>query len=708
MTLKSFLQSKVARGGVLGLAGFAIVFLLDLTFVGDIFEAFESKTYDWRCQYKLRFLDSGSQIEEIVVIDIDQRSLDRYGRFPWPRSHHARLIEYLHREGVLAVGFDVQFFDPVGDTLQDQALTRAARNAGNVYNALTFSMASPEVFRYRMESDPFAPFGLRIQGGERFYEYEILEGPFESLASASAGLGFVNFLPDDDGITRSYPLFLRLGDLCHPSLATEMAIDLLGVGDSIRSDGKGVLFGNSLKVPVDPHGRMRINYLGGSKTFRYVSYYDVLEGRLPGGFFRDKVAFVGSSAPGLADLKVVPFAADYPGVEIHATSLYNLLTGDFITSPPRWAAWIITLLLSLLAGVLFLRMPAVRSVVILLLFGLVYILCSQYLFFKADLLVELIRPGLSLGLTFIIVIVHRYLTEEREKKKYRGILSYYVAPQVVSEILTDLSKLKLGGEKRELSVLFSDIVGFTTISERTEAVRLVNFLNNYTTRMTKVIFEYEGTLDKYIGDEIVAIFGAPQTREGVNYAERACLAALKMQEVSRRISKETSSKGFPELKSGIGINTGLMVVGNMGSAMRFEYTVIGDAVNLGSRLEGLSRVYGVSIIISEFTCHKTSPELFTRELDLVRVKGRTEPVRIYELLGHGLPSPEQKELISEFSEAVCLYRGREWNKALLLFERILERFPDDGPSRMFADRCRSLQQNPPPEDWEGVWVMETK
>jgi len=453
---------------------------------------------------------------------------------------------------------------------------------------------------------------------------------------------------------------------------------------------------------------MRINYLGGAKTFRYVSYYDVLEGRLPKGFFRDKVAFVGASAPGLADLKVVPFAGDYPGVEIHASSLYNLLTGEFISSLPGHSGWILTLVLSMLAGALFLRLRPVRSLVILLLFSLIFILSSQYLFFKINLWIELVRPNLTLGLTFLIVIVHRYLTEEREKKKYRGILSYYVAPQVVSEILTDLSKLKLGGTKRELTVLFSDIVGFTTLSERVDPVKLVNFLNDYTTRMTAVIFKHEGTLDKYIGDEIVAIFGAPQMKEGINYAEKACLTALKMQEVSRKISKENTSKGFPELKTGIGVNTGMMVAGNMGSAVRFAYTVIGDAVNLGSRLEGLNRIYGSSIIISEFTRRQTSQEFFTRELDLVRVKGKTEPVRIYELLGCGISSPQKKELISEFSEATYLYRSREWGPALSAFESVLEKFPDDGPTKTFVERCRFFRENPPSDDWDGVWVMQTK
>ncbi|MFQ5868823.1 MAG: CHASE2 domain-containing protein [Candidatus Zixiibacteriota bacterium] len=706
--MKKLLQSKIIRGGLLGLGGFAVIFVLNLTFVGDIFEAFESKTYDWRYRYKLRFLKSDTKIEEIVIIDIDQRSLDRYGRFPWPRLYHARLIDYLSQEGILAIGFDVQFFDPVKDTSEDIELVRATREAGNVYNALAFSMESREVFRYKMESDPFASFGHQIRGGEGFCEYEILEGPFDTLALASAGLGFVNFLPDEDGITRSSPLFIRLGDVSHPSLATRIAIDLLGVQDRIRFHRNNVFLGDELKVPVDSHGRMRINYLGGPKTFRYVSYYDVLEGRLPKGFFRDKVALIGSSAPGLADLKVVPFAGDYPGVEIHASSLYNLLTAEFISSPPGQLGWILTLVLSLLGGVVFLRLRPVRSLVILLFFGLIFILSSQYLFFKTNLCTEVVRPNLTLGLTFLIVIVHRYLTEEREKKKYRGILSYYVAPQVVSDILTDLSKLKLGGTKRELTVLFSDIVGFTTLSERVDPVRLVNFLNDYTTRMTAVIFEHEGTLDKYIGDEIVAIFGAPQMKEGINYAEKACLTALKMQEVSKKISKENRSKGFPELKTGIGVNTGMMVAGNMGSAVRFAYTVIGDAVNLGSRLEGLNRTYGSSIITSEFTRRQTSPEFFTRELDLVRVKGRMKPVRIYELLGYGVPSPQERELISKFSEGIYLYRGREWGPAHSAFEMILQKSPDDGPTKTFVERCKFFQQNPPSPDWDGVWVMQTK
>jgi adenylate cyclase len=274
-------------------------------------------------------------------------------------------------------------------------------------------------------------------------------------------------------------------------------------------------------------------------------------------------------------------------------------------------------------------------------------------------------------------------------------------------MLKDPEKLKLGGEKKDLTVLFSDIRGFTSISEHMTPERLVKFLNEYLTKMTDMVFKYDGLLDKYMGDAIMAIWGAPLDQS--DHPLRACYTALEMVEELHLLQHKWATEGMPRLNIGIGINAGPMVVGNMGSERRFDYTVMGDSVNLGSRLEGLNKLYGTNIIISEMTYERVREEILGRELDLVRVKGKDQPVKIYELLSRRAKTlPEQKALAEEFQAALGEYRNRNWETARKIFQSILERYPEDGPGRLYVERCQTLEKTPPPEDWDGVYTMTTK
>jgi len=309
-------------------------------------------------------------------------------------------------------------------------------------------------------------------------------------------------------------------------------------------------------------------------------------------------------------------------------------------------------------------------------------------------------------IVYTAVTLYRYIIEEREKRKIRGAFSFYVNPSVVNEMLKNPEKLKLGGDKKELSVLFSDIRGFTTLAEEMEPETLVNLLNEYLTDMTNVVFEFDGLLDKYIGDAVMAVFGAPL--EQTDHPMKACRTALKMLERLGKMQQKWEAEGTPRLDIGIGINTGPMVVGNMGSERRFDYTVMGDSVNLASRLEGINKEYGTRVVISEFTYDKVKDDFFCRELDAVRVKGKVRPVKIFELLALRSEKDPRIDIIEPFAQALRHYREQEWDRAEEKFNEVLSKIPEDVAAQLYLQRIANLREEPPRPGWDGVFTMKRK
>ena len=319
---------------------------------------------------------------------------------------------------------------------------------------------------------------------------------------------------------------------------------------------------------------------------------------------------------------------------------------------------------------------------------------------------RIVAPLTEIASIFMAITIYRYLTEEKEKRVVRNAFQFYLTKSVVDAVLKDTSRLKLGGEKKELTALFSDIRGFTTISERLQPEELVHLLNSYLTPMTDIVFQHEGTLDKYMGDAIMAIFGAPVDQP--DHATRACITALDMMARLNELQAKWRAEGLPEVDIGIGLNSGMMVVGNMGSAMRFDYTVMGDNVNLASRLEGINKEYGTNIVISENTLALAKNDVYVRELDAVRVKGKRDPVRIFELRGRGKPEAMEAEFIATFESGIAHYRGQRWDDAITSFSRCLAMKDTDYCSKKYLDRVRSMQEDPPGEGWDGVYTMKTK
>jgi adenylate cyclase len=537
------------------------------------------------------------------------------------------------------------------------------------------------------------------------------EANIKALSETAVNSGYFNKIPDSDGSMRWSPLVIKFRNNYYSSLAISMLQQYLGWPMlSLNLAGYGVenvKVGNII-IPTDESGRMLINYLGPARTFPHYSIADIINGKIPAEKIRNKIVLVGATALGIYDLRVTPFGAVYPGVEIHATVIDNILHHNFLkhSTVTKFIDLCSIILFGLLMGLIIPRLRAVTGVIYALLIVATFIAINVIIFSRYNIWLNLIYPVLTMLLIYLGITVYRYITEEREKKKIRGAFQHYLTTSVINEMLKDPKKLKLGGDKKTLSVLFSDIRGFTTISEKLSPEELVRLLNEYLTAMTNIVFKYDGLLDKYVGDMVMAVFGAPL--EQPDHAKRACLTALDMMSALRLLQKKWQEEGRPIINIGVGINSGDMVVGNMGSEMRFDYTVMGDMVNLGSRLEGTNKEYGSNIIISEFTYNVVKDDMCCRELDWVRVKGKKQPVGIYELLADKKDENKWNDLIAGFGAALALYREARWDEGIAAFQKVLEIRPEDEASKIYIERCRHLKELPPALPWDGVFTMTKK
>lgn len=568
-----------------------------------------------------------------------------------------------------------------------------------------------------------------------------------AITASAAHMAYFNAFQDPDGAIRKSNLVVRTGNQIVPSLAFRTYLvannyigqltlqenpkspDQKGISALEVQDSEGTILH---KIPVNERGELTINYAGPQKMFAYLSTADVLNDEpnarisfkkhekkskdwvdtteivKKSEFYKDKIFVFGATAIGIYDLRVTPFEENYPGVETHANVIDNLLRKDFLVRHDLEEARMIIfiavggLILSFLIG----RLGAVWGLVLASgLLGILYF-ADKYLLFGRGIVIAVIFPTvLVLGLYFVLTI-YKYFTEERSKKQLKGTFGKYVSPAIVEEILSDPSKIELGGSKEHITVFFSDVRGFTTISEKLDAASLSDLLNSYLTPMTNIIFENKGTLDKYMGDAIMAFFGAPIKYP--DHANYACRSALQNIEKLKVLQADYQKKGLPMIDVGIGINTGEMSVGNMGSDTVRNYTVMGDAVNLGSRLEGINKQYGTRIIVSEFTQKELSPDFVTREIDWVRVKGKAEPVRIYELIAEGKIPVQQQEMLKHFNEGFQMYHRKDWDLALNHFSKALDINPADPVSKLYVERCQDYKTAPPAENWDGVFVMTTK
>jgi adenylate cyclase len=679
----------------------------------------------------LRFQLRGPRSVEhspLVLVTVDNRSYkDLNQRWPFPRAHFARALRNLKRMGVALIVMDIQFTEEAaGDSAGLAELAMALRECAPV-----------------------------LLSGELVYErggYQRLDRPLPQLLETGQPWALVNDLIDSDGVSRLYPLFLPDpgGGEPRPVLGPRLIFTL----DSLRGAASGPLFGpiqggwrslagRPLRLEPGKSNAVRINYYGPAGTWTHRSFSDFLDDAeftladpdqdsdyveqfadtalfqalWPGEVhpFAGKVALVGVSATDLHDDKRTPFF-NYrslrqltPGVEVHAHAVQTLLDGAWIVNPlTGWKAWLLLAAMALAGAWLTARLGPLRSLFVLLPLLAAWLALAQWSFSRHDLWLEVVAPLAALTLAWVAGTLQHFLQARRERAQIRGMFAQYVPEAVVAELIKSPEKLVLGGEEREMSALFSDVEGFTSISEHLSPTQLVELLNEYLTEMTQCVTDEGGIIDKYEGDAIIAEFGAPLPC--ADHAPRAARAALRMQERLAALRADWARRGKPQLKARVGINSGVMVVGNMGSRQIFDYTAMGDAMNLASRLEGVNKFYGSYILLSGESWRRLEGAFLGRQLDSVRVKGKREAVDLWELLGRA-DSPDAAALRARgeaWDRARARYLARDFDGAAAAFGTLAEEDPDDGPARTLAARCRRFLAEPPGEDWDGVSEMTEK
>lgn len=711
----------------------------------DFLEQLENIAYDVRLNLTL----PNTIDERIVIVDLDEASLSEVGRWPWPRDVLARIVDRLFEQyDVRALGFDVVFAER-DESSGLEILERLAR--GRLADDRAFreelerlapTLDRDRVFAeslrgrnvvlgyfFRSHADDAGPSTSgRLPAALGTVEQRGLEGlPLESpegyganlplLQDSAAGGGFFdNPLVSSDGVFRRVPLVQRYDGRVYELLALATARAALGWpplrfevargGEDYRAV-EAVHLGER-RIPVDREGAILVPYRGRQGSFPYVSAKDVLDGSADPEVLADRIVLFGATAAGLLDLRSTPVQNIYPGVELHANVVSGILD-EWIRHRPAYVVGYefatVAAIGLLLTGLLPFLAPLWLSATTA---GVAALLVAGNLFAwtGADLVLPLAGPLLMVVVLFVFHVAWGFFVETRGKRQLARLFGQYIPPELVDEMDRAPQQVSLAGESREMTVLFADVRGFTSIAENLTPPELTRLMNTFLTPMTRVIHQHRGTIDKYIGDAIMAFWGAPLHEP--DHARRTVHAARGMISTLDSLSGEFERQGWPALQVGIGINTGVMNVGNMGSEFRMAYTALGDAVNLGSRLEALTRVYDVPLIVSETTRH-AAPEFEYRELDIVRVKGKDRPIAIYEPLGlvEEIDRATRKTL-KRYHAALELYRACDWDRAERELFTLSRAEPEQQVYRMYLDRIMYFRNHPPPDDWDGVFTHEIK
>ena len=705
----------------MGLALFLVIFLPLL--LGGWFNRVEYQGLDWLQQV---FSSREKVRSDIVILYIDQKSIDFFQKsrgigWPWPRDAYGLVVEYLNRAGAKAVIFDAIFSEPsvfVNDFNDDAAFASAMTSSGRVLQTLVLHRelkGGAPTDQERMAELLKRGLDYEHLAGPKPLEFQDVTMPIAPIMDAAWGLGVINIRPEADGVVRRLAPLEGLRGAVFPTLSLATFIKLNQVGKVVQ-DAHSLRVGPAV-IPLDNDGRVLLKYYGGLGTYKdytiaaiLQSGMDVLSGRdpmVPLEAFKDKIVFVGAKAASLYDLRSTPMDDALPGVEIHATFLNNLLEHDHLHPAPDWVrALLVGLLLWATLSASLLARNVWAGAAALVGLGLCFV-GGAVVFYRYNMWLYLVMPLGAQGFVFIMATLINYYGEGREKSAVRTAFSRYLSPKVVEAVLDNPDMLSLGGSRRVMTCFFSDLAGFTSISEALSPEDLVQLLNRYLSIMTSVILRHGGTVDKFEGDAIMAFWGAPLIQE--DHSLRACKAALEQQAEMDKFRAKALAEGLPELHVRMGLNTGPMIVGNMGSEERFDYTVMGDSVNLASRLEGANKAYGTYIMVSETTYAEVSDQVEVRELDLLRVKGKQEPIRVFELMALANQlSPEKASLRAEYEKGLALYRAMDFEKAETVFEAALALAPADGPSTVYLERCRAYRKEPPPPDWDRVFTMTSK
>lgn len=638
---------------------YIIPFLSTLLFItlqlfdpDTIREKVEGRLYDLRLNVK-EVIEKQQVSQDIIIVSVDEKSIREIGRWPWKREVMAALINKISEGQPKVIGIDIMFSEKESSE-SDGKLAKAIEDAGNIVLATAFIVPTAK------ENDIAAPvtheapdflwdaafMEVRSVKGVPWMEGAVIpervNPPLEEFSRA-ASLGHVYTQPDLDGVLRRDIMYVYYEDDCYPSFALQIARIARGIEmkDMVLYAGSRIRLGEGF-IDTDFHGRVIINYRGKEHSFIYKSASDVISGKISPGVFHDKIVFVGTSALATYDQKVTPLSANMPGVEKNANVVENILSNNFIEKSPGPLEIMYILITGIFLGFMLPRLKAISGAAIAIGLMVFYVVLSFYLLIYQNLWINLTYPVSNMLIIFIAMTVTKFFFEEKKAREIRSMFSSYVSPKIVEVLINNPEKANLGGERKVVTVLFSDLIGFTSLSEKKLPEEVVDLLNEYFKEMTDIIFKWDGTLDKFVGDEIMAFWGAPVDQP--DHAERAVRCALDMTDSLSRLQEKWIKEGKDVLECGIGINTGEVLIGNIGAAgKKMDYTIIGDNVNLAARVEKLTRNYGAKIILTEFTFNHletviqqgTIDHYTIQELETVKVKGKEKEVKIFELGSSG-------------------------------------------------------------------------
>lgn len=735
----------------ISISRFLICILLAGIFIGHVthwlpiplLNRLDNIAYDFR----LKLTTPNTIDPRIVILDIDDKSLAAEGHWPWPRNKLSELVDILFEHyQIRLLAFDITFpekdtssglsvFKKLADnqlknnyeflaTLEkiipkleyDQLFAQSLQNRNIVLGYYTDTQINPA------QKETSLPTSIgdaqQYKFTDNFFTAKGYGGNLHILQKATKQGGYFNNpFVDQDGSYRRLPLLSVYDNQLYESLSfsilknlfpdEDITFNALDYSDKVSSRLESVQIG-SLNIPVNEKSTILVPYLGKQGSFKYISATEVLTFNVDKVDLNDKIVILGSTAAGILDLRSTPVQHIYPGVEIHANIVSGILDQRIKYQPSYLTGlqFIFIVTLSTIGIIFFPKYSAGKLSALFVSLIIIITVSNFYLWQKLHIAALLATPVIFVSLIFTTQMTFSYLLESYNKKFLSTLFGQYIPSELVDEMVKSNESFSMDAENKELTVLFSDVRGFTSISEKLEADELAKLINEILSPITKIIHKNNGTIDKYIGDAIMAFWGAPL--ENKNHAFKALTAALAITPTLEELNQEFKKKGWPDIKVGIGLNTGNMSVGNMGSEFRVAYTVLGDAVNLGARLEGLTKQYGVDLIVSEFT-RNAAPEFQYKELDKVKVKGKLKPVTIYEPLAllNEITS-SQKKALEQYNIALNAYRNQEWSLALQLFSKLKEQYPENLINQIYIDRTKIFQNSPPEKNWDGSFTHTTK
>lgn len=727
----------------------SVVILLLLHVNGVFHLGFINRLENFSYDVRLNLLMPGTLDERIVIVDIDEKSLQEQGRWPWGRNRLAQLVDKLFDDyGIDVLGFDVVFAEKDESSglksLEDiqQNYLESDSNFAQLVEQIRPQLDYDQLFAkslngrkvvlgyyFRRDNSENGMVGVLpepafVSGSFKGKDIAFIEatgfgGNLPVLQQSVMAAGHFNPDPDEDGISRRIPMVMNLDGNIYEALSVAVARIALGNRKLEAGFAEGLGVGKEYaglewlqladkRIPVDAQVSALIPYRGAQGSFPYLSATDVLNGKVAREKLKGRIVLIGTTAPGLMDLRATPVQNVYAGVEIHANMIAGILDQNIKQRPAYTlgAEFLLILLTGLLLALLLPAFTPLLATIFTIGVMACYVALNLAAWQFANLVLPLASGLLLISTIYVLNMTYGFFIESRGKRQLAGLFGQYVPPELVDEMAKNPEAISLEGESREMTVLFSDVRGFTNISEGLDPKQLTQLMNEFLTPMTHVIHDNRGTIDKYMGDAIMAFWGAPLADS--QHASHAVKAGMEMLTNLNNLQAQFKARGWPEIKIGVGLNTGVMTVGNMGSEFRMAYTVMGDAVNLGSRLEGLTKNYGVQMIVSEFTREK-APEYIYRELDIVRVKGKDKPVVIYEpVCAAGEECKSLKDELKLYRETLKLYRAQNWDLAEMQFINLQKLHPQRHLYAMYIERIAHYRQNPPGAGWDGVFTFQTK